>query len=49
MYVIYITELPSLPGSEDELEKVKRNLAIDFNDTIVILDSDDECGKPMKR
>ena len=48
-YVIYITELPSLPGSDDELEKVKRNLAIDLDEaTIVILDTDDECVNPIK-
>ena len=44
-----MTELPSLPGSDDELEKVKCNLAIDLNEAIVILDSDDECGNPIKR
>ena len=47
-YVIYIPELPSLPGSEDELEKVKRNLESDLKETIVISDSDDECGNQMK-
>ena len=47
--IIYITELPSLPGSEDELEKVKRNLESDLKETIVISDSDDECGNQMKQ
>ena len=47
--ILVFTELLSLPGSDDEFEKVEHNLAIDLDEaTIVILDSDDECVNPIK-